>query len=687
MLIDSTSIEGRLALAKLAESGLDADDALILGLEVLTAAEVEAIMGVAMPAIRFEYRTLDGQVRTDLYRLRVLGPLPTVVGGFGQKRDVPRYYQNQGSPVGVYYPQNAPGTWAEIAADHTVPLVITEGEFKAAAATKAGFVTLALGGVWSWCNRKAGSNFLTDLGAFVWGRREVTIAFDSDATQNHHIAMASAALIVELRDRGAVVTVADLPEMTPGKKCGLDDLIVARGADALRDVLNDAAMADDLTTGLYHFNTNFVYLRDPGKLVYDLRNERIVSSEIFLEGEGNVRALKVEAGPRGQRRTRVKVAREWMDWPARRSYDGVTYTPGQPRIMNGVPGRYRINTWRGLAVEPLAGDVGPWDALLDLLFRDAEPSDREWFVRWCACPLQRLGIKMANAAGIWSREQGQGKSLIGVTLGAIYGPHNYISIDERQFESEFNFWANGRQLVMVDDLTSHESRANADRFKKLITQQEIVINLKFTPQYVLPDTVNYYMTSNRPDAFYIEKEDRRFFVHEVTARRAPQRFYDEYHAWLRGGGPRALLAHLLALPMGDFNPYVAPPLTRAKQAMIVAARSDAETWVAELAEAPETKLKLGDAPLARDLWTTRELMALYLEEKHGNEPGINVLAKVLGAHFKMVRGGGQVKINGRPERLWAVRNADRWLAATTEEIAAHVEAERKREGVGGASKF
>ena len=671
-----------LARAKLLESALDLNDAERLGIDLLEAAATQALNGVAMPALRFAYHRIDGVPRTDLYRLRVLGSPP--VGAFGAVQQPPRYFQPKGSPVGVYYAQNVPRPWSEIAADPEVSLVITEGELKAAAGCKAGLITLALGGVWNWCNRKLGSSFLTDLEMFAWGHRAVTICFDSDAFRNHHIATAIAALGVELRDRGAEVYVAHLPELTPGAKCGLDDFLVARGVDALREVLNAAEPFDDLNRYLLEFNGRYVYVANPGKLIYDVEKDLVSTSDTFAEVHGNVRALKVApgSGPTGQKRSVVSVAKEWITWPSRRTYDEMTYEPGAPKLLNGVPGCYRVNRWPGWGCEPLAGDVTPWTALLDHLFTGAEPEARAWFERWCAYPIQNPGVKMTSAAGMWSHTQGLGKSLIGVTLGRIYG-RNYILIGEVALEDAFNHWADGRQFVMVDDITGQDTRARADLLKKLITQEQNIINIKYLPQYTLPDHINYYMTSNRPNSFFIEKEDRRFFIHEVTVQPLEPEFYASYETWLDAAGPAALFAHLLALPLGDFNPYVAPPLTVAKQAMIEAVRSDLDVWLDELLADPDAKLRLGAVVLKRDLYTTRELTAFYAHEMTGRQPAVTSVANALGARFKQVNNGKQIKIDGHPTRLWAIRNAARWLAAWPDEIAAHVAETRATEGGGG----
>jgi hypothetical protein len=220
------------------------------------------------------------------------------------------------------------------------------------------------------------------------------------------------------------------------------------------------------------------------------------------------------------------------------------------------------------------------------------PEERRWFEQWCAYPLQHLGTKMHVAAVLWGAAQGSGKSTFGVTLKRLYG-ENGEKITDAELQSDFTSWVECRQFLYGEEITGNDARGFANKLKDLITGHERRINRKFLPEYYLPDCVNYLFTSNDSAAFYLEKGDRRFFVHEVQEVDAKNKatFFPAYHAWLKSdGGAGALLHHLLNVDTRDFDPNADAPETQAKKDMRSAGLTRGGQWVDELMRNPAPKL-------------------------------------------------------------------------------------------------
>jgi len=105
------------------------------------------------------------------------------------------------------------------------PIVVTEGEKKCLAAHQAGMDAVGIGGLWNWLTN---GEPIADLNLIEWSGREVVIIPDSDVFQRQDLLRAVYALGRELRERGASVSIAEIPQ--PGqKKVGLDDYLVAGG--------------------------------------------------------------------------------------------------------------------------------------------------------------------------------------------------------------------------------------------------------------------------------------------------------------------------------------------------------------------------------------------------------------------------------------------------------------------------
>jgi hypothetical protein len=161
-----------------------------------------------------------------------------------------KYESPKGLPNRAYFP---PGTRAVIN-DPAVPLLITEGEKKSAKANQEGFKCVGLVGIWGWHkkrerddngNAQGERELIPDLAAIAWQGRHVFIVFDGDAATNRHVRAAAWHLAQTLARHGAIVKVVRLPGADPGSngeagKVGLDDFLIAHGADALRELLVEA---------------------------------------------------------------------------------------------------------------------------------------------------------------------------------------------------------------------------------------------------------------------------------------------------------------------------------------------------------------------------------------------------------------------------------------------------------------
>jgi hypothetical protein len=174
-------------------------------------------------------------------------------GYFRVKPDKPRkdrddkvvkYESPKGRPNHAYFP---PGV-GEMLADQARPVLLTEGEKKAAKAVQEGFACVGLVGVWGWQQaRKTDANgqktgpreLIPDLAPLDW-KRQVVIVFDSDVTQKPDVLWAEWHLAETLTAAGAEVRVVRLPAGEKGAKVGLDDFLVTQGAGALHKLMEEA---------------------------------------------------------------------------------------------------------------------------------------------------------------------------------------------------------------------------------------------------------------------------------------------------------------------------------------------------------------------------------------------------------------------------------------------------------------
>lgn len=629
--------------------------------------------------MRINYFGVDGKPlrlrpkHPEFYRLRYLEKGKDFKAQVEAK--TPRYVQEPETGVGAYFPKLI--NWELVAQDPLEAVIITEGELKAAKATKEGFPCIGLGGVWNFKSGKMGVSFLPELEAFNWVKRNVYIVYDSDFREKEGVVMALNALAEELMDRGAVPFVATLPELSEddGAKTGLDDFLIhnAGGPGQLMQLLHEAQPLT-LARPLWSLNEQVVYVRSPGLIVEQRDDNKLSPSQFKEHAYSTAKYAEQEFKPDGSvSLKKVPAAQAWLKWPHRREVAKLTYMPGHDKFcMDEETNVPAYNTWSGWGCEPIKGDTSPWHQLVEHLFVGAEPGAIDWFLNWCAYPLQYPGTKLFSAVVVHGIHEGTGKSLIGYTLGKIYGD-NFIEIRQEDLHGGRNDWAENKQFILGDEVTGSDKRQDADTLKKLITQKNMRIDIKYVPAYSLPDRINYYFTSNQPDSFFLSDKDRRYFINEVISPPLSEDFYAEYDLWLHGRGPAHLFEELLRRDLSGFNPAAPAFMTKAKQRMMEDTRSDLASWVRQLIAEPDRILRVGRVQIERDLVTNKDLLRLY--DIDGSK---KVTANGLGRELRragvpLVNRGDPIKTSLGLERLYAVRNADKWLVAKPKDLAAHVD--------------
>lgn len=645
---------------KLAESDLNATDAALLKMTPCSGAKAKEL-GLKFAAAGFQipYFTLDGKP-TSFYRFRYLEDTRKGFERLSGEKPT-RYVQPAKTSPEAYLPPYV--DWLEYLADKDNELVITEGEIKAACACKHAVPTIGLGGVWSFKSKNFHKAILDIFNHLNLKDRRLIICFDSDAAINPDIKRAEQCFAKELLQLGADVYIARIPMNGNGSKVGLDDYIVAHGAQALQTQVLAAAESFELCERLYELNEEVLVVQNPGFVYRPTDDVAMTASDFKTLQYAHWQYIDYSDPDKPKK---VGAASAWLEWNHRATVKRLTFAPGEPHITKDLC----LNVWKGWGAEPQKGDVKPWLTLLGHLF-GADKDSRKWFEQWLAYPLQHPGTKLRNAVVMWGRKTGTGKSLVGYTIGKIYGA-SFAEISDEELEPKtFNHWAVHKQFVMADDITGQSNRKLANRLKVMITRERLEVSLKYVKEYYIRDCINYYFTSNDPDAFYLDDNDRRYFVHEVQAGRLPAEFYSAYDVWKDSKeGIAALMHHLLTVDLTGFNPFAEPPVTRGKREMIKLVKTDLENWLDEVKQEPDAYIKLPG-----DLVTPEELITLYNPFNEKKDISINLMARKLAVagvprlHIRDSK-SGQVRSNvkGKLVRLYAVRNVEKWQGG----IACHV---------------
>lgn len=621
------------------------------------------VMGIVIP-----YHNPDGK-KTGFCRYRYLADTRTPLERITAKKPI-RYIQELASGVHIYLPRTV--DWANL--DKETAIIITEGEFKAACAVEHGFAAIALGGVYSF---KDGTdallhNTIVDLGL---ENRTIYIVFDSDARYNTDVIRAENRLADALSQHKAIPVVVRLPELPGGLKCGLDDFLMA-GMD-LQELL-DSSEPYGPYAALAKMNEKFCFVQNPLCVVdIEKRGIKMDPGKFAAYHYGHLKYSTTIVTPKGDVRTvQARTAESWLRWMGRREVRGIMYSPGKGPVIDDC-----LNEWVswGVRTDVVIKNMQPWHVYLDRMMKGAEPEARKWFEQWLAYPIQNPGAKLHSACVFWGVDQGTGKSMMGELMSTIYGT-NAAKLDTEALENPRKEWAVNKQFAFGDEITGSDKRGVADHIKGLITQSTIRVDIKYVPSYCIEDHINYYFTSNHPDAFYMDSKDRRMFIHEVLGPKEPPIFYERFVNWWKNeDGAAQLFTYLSNLDLSGFNPYGAPPLTNAKKQMISMSRSDLSDWVATLHENPDSVLRLGTVVIPHVLWAAQDLIGMY-------DPNGEKRVTANGMARELKRQGFQQACYGKPvapkdgvhRRLWIVRSGyERYMQMSQTQMSEAYDRERE----------
>lgn len=579
----------------LERSGITSADAQKMKCEELSAIETAYFTKrIKVPSYKLPYFTADGQ-QLDFFRLRLLDD----GRGFGATQQ--RYWQKPNSLPLPYFPPGNKFKWRAIINDPKQPLVLTEGEKKAYVACKMGIPCIGLGGVWSWRSKKHEVSLLPELKAIKWEGREVYLAFDSDLERNTAVLYAARAFATTLLKQGAKVVQIKIPSGEMGENVGLDDYLLTHSAKKFW-ALPCESLSGDVMSQMELLNNELTYVEDQHTF-YHLPTSKFVKASTLLQHTYANRTI-ISFDEKGSPKT-MNIFDEWSKWTGRRSVKRLIYAPGQPTVLDDGS----LNTWLGWGVKPKKGNVKPWKQLLDYIFINAKPEHRKWFEQWLAYPLQYPGTKLYSYVLLWSLQQRVGKSLIGLTMGRIYGAA-FSQISSEDVRSAQNYWLVNKMFILAEEVTSSDKRSDADRVKHMITRETVSVNIKFQPQYDLSDFANYLFTSNHVDAMFFEN-DQRGFVHEIEGDPADPKFYGEYDVWFRSDeGAAALFDYLLHLDLKGFSPRGHAPVTDAKIDMTDISQSDLDAFVSMLRE-DGGQIKVDGQIVKRTIMTAGEIAAIY----------------------------------------------------------------------------
>jgi len=364
----------------------------------------------------------------------------------------------------------------------------------------------------------------------------------------------------------------------------------------------------------------------------------------------------------------------WSQSAQRMTADCLTFHPGEEQFFV-ERGLRHLNIWsapRWPAVDIKAAAV--FTAHLEYLIPDAKA--RGDLLDWLAHAAQVPEVRPHFHFLLVAQQEGTGRSWLVEILRRVWGERHAGEIDlHRLLDDPFNSLLSGKILMGVHEVKApaDERYSHRDRLKSLLTDSIITINEKHERRWSERLCARFLMFTNRDDALPLSENDRRVYVIRCADAPRDQAYYRDLYARLED---RELLAAVWQLlrnrDLKAFNPGQRTPLNEIKLQMIASGRTDEQQTAVEFVKACPYSI-IAACDLMQTLAPAKED-----EPERDRRARMNAIAAVL-REVGLQTGTQKVRIDTDITRVWILRNAVKWSAATAAALVA--EAQKARQDI------
>ena len=463
-------------------------------------------------------------------------------------------------------------------------------------------------------------------------------------------------------------------DANPGRESAAESREEARDA-AFRELSKRIGDASDIEPGdllprlwtLDEMLAEFVFLGDGAQVA--LRGDprtAVAFGHFELRTAASVRKI-----PSGNPRL---VARYWLEHPRRVTVHTLTFAPGAPEICRSPDDHIALNLWRpGPPIEaPENWPEHAGEFLRHLCYLAPLDEERGLFLDWLAHLEQRPGelphfhyFFIANTHGI-------GRNLLSAWLARVWRGYVALGVDLPALTAGgFNGCLSRKLLAQVDELNEV---ATADRgsiyraaeaLKSLLTRERTLINPKYGRQHVEFNAMRWLMFSNHDSALYLDERDRRFCVVRNPDTPKSADYYAEMYRRCDDPGFIASVRKLLAeRDISTFNPGKLPAVNQAKADVIAAGRSDIDQAMLELAA-----WWPGEVVTATDI---RRFVFPGVDDDEREARRESGALRHAAGRAGMRPLDRRIRIGGKLERVWTLRNPDTWAIAKPGKVASAI---------------
>lgn len=293
-----------------------------------------------------------------------------------------------------------------------------------------------------------------------------------------------------------------------------------------------------------------------------------------------------EIGPRGGVK-KINPVDIWLSDSRRIVAAGMQMRPEKPRPLFEEGGETWVNTYRPMIPEGEGGSAVVGQEYLAHMLPDEK--ERAWFTQWLAFKYRHPWIP-GPAVLMVARNYGTGRGTLARLMAKLFGGRYVKTLPfhvfaGKSYQSQYNEWEADALVAIIAEssdqgnATKWEAKSNTyERLKDLVEPaptMRMIIRKGERSTSALSFT-SYIIATNHSDALPIPETDRRFAV-LTNGEPGDEAFWKRVNNWLDVEANVAAFAEWLeAVDLEGYSPFVAPPMTEGKAAMVDANTSDLE---------------------------------------------------------------------------------------------------------------
>jgi hypothetical protein len=226
----------------------------------------------------------------------------------------------------------------------------------------------------------------------------------------------------------------------------------------------------------------------------------------------------------------------WLANPNRRKFKDVVFKPRG----NEKPQEY--NLWRGFSCDAVPGDWGLYRTHLFENICSGNQEHYDYLIRWMARGVQQPDAQ-GEVAVVLRGIRGAGKGVFTEGYGRLFGQHYLQVSNAKHLTGQFNAHLRDCVVLFADEAFLVGDKTHEAVLKTLITEGTNAVEAKGVDLVQAPNYVHLIMASNSDWVIPAGYRERRFFVLDVSDKKAQDHDYFAAIKKQLGEGGRAAMLH------------------------------------------------------------------------------------------------------------------------------------------------